>query len=171
MLLDTTMPIIITTPMRDITLIVVPDTHSISATPIRPVGMASRISSGSRKDWNCATRIRYTSTTARMRPKPKVLKESFMFPTLPRTLIRAPVGTLVSARIFSTPFITWDTSSPTGATNRLMMRRIWWCVISVGASMGSRCATASRRTDFSIPGPRMGMAWSMSKSFTYPSGY
>ena len=58
MLFYATMPIIITTPINDITLIVVPVTNSSSKTPVNPVGTASKMSSGSRNDLNCATRIR-----------------------------------------------------------------------------------------------------------------
>ena len=58
MLLDTTIPTIITTPISDITLRVVPLVNNISSTPVRPVGTASKMSSGSAKDLNCATRIR-----------------------------------------------------------------------------------------------------------------
>ena len=52
------MPTIISTPISDCTLSVVPVTNSATSTPVRPVGTASRISSGSVNDRNCATRIR-----------------------------------------------------------------------------------------------------------------
>src|SRR5208282_4702116 len=58
MLLDTTIPTTITTPINDITLRVVPVTNSISNTPVNPVGTASKINSGSVNDLNCATRIK-----------------------------------------------------------------------------------------------------------------
>jgi hypothetical protein len=58
MLLDTTMPTIITIPISDMMLSVVPVAHSVSNTPVNPVGTASRIRKGSTKDLNCATRIK-----------------------------------------------------------------------------------------------------------------
>ena len=52
-------------------------------------------------DLNCATRIRYTSTTERINPKPKLLNDDSMLCTLPRTVdARRPSGSLVSATIF-----------------------------------------------------------------------
>ena len=52
------MPTIMTTPINDITLSVVPVAKRINKTPVSPVGTASKISSGSRNDSNWATRIR-----------------------------------------------------------------------------------------------------------------
>ena len=63
MLFETTIPTIITTPISDCTLSVVPVRYSMSSTPVSPVGTASRISNGSTNDRNCATRIRYSSTS------------------------------------------------------------------------------------------------------------
>ena len=58
MLFDTTMPTIISTPISDCTFSVVPVSYSATSTPVSPVGTASRISSGSMNERNCATRIR-----------------------------------------------------------------------------------------------------------------
>ena len=58
MLLETTMPTIITTPINDMTLSVVPVANRMISTPVKPVGTASKINSGSRNDLNCATRIK-----------------------------------------------------------------------------------------------------------------
>ena len=56
--LDTTMPVIITTPISDITFSVVPVTSRKRMTPVIPGGIASRITIGSMNDANCAIRIR-----------------------------------------------------------------------------------------------------------------
>ena len=58
MLFEATIPTIMTTPMSDMTFRVVPVIQRIRATPARPVGTASRMISGSKKDSNWATRIR-----------------------------------------------------------------------------------------------------------------
>ena len=43
MLLETTIPTIITTPISDCTFSVVPVAYSVTSTPMRPIGTASRI--------------------------------------------------------------------------------------------------------------------------------
>ena len=58
MLFDTTMPTIITTPIKDMMFMVVPVANRMSSTPVTPVGTASRIRNGSTNDLSCATRIR-----------------------------------------------------------------------------------------------------------------
>ena len=52
------MPTIMTMPMRDMTFSEVSVNRSVMATPINPVGTASRMMKGSMNDLNCATRIR-----------------------------------------------------------------------------------------------------------------
>ena len=59
------MPTSITTPISDMTFSVVPVSQSVRMTPVSPGGTASRMMNGSTNDRNCATRIRYSSTTAR----------------------------------------------------------------------------------------------------------
>src|SRR5881394_1244007 len=71
MLLETTMPTIITMPISDITFSVVPDAKSSSNTPIRPVGTANRIRKGSRKDSNWATRMRLHQQSRKQQAKAK----------------------------------------------------------------------------------------------------
>ena len=87
MLLETTMPTIITTPISDMTLSVVPVAKRMINTPVNPVGTASKISNGSRNDLNCATRIKYTSTVDRIKPRPKLRNETCMACAEPRTTI------------------------------------------------------------------------------------
>ena len=48
-LLETAIPVSITTPMSDITFNVVPVNHNVTSTPVRPGGTARRIKSGSMK--------------------------------------------------------------------------------------------------------------------------
>ena len=50
MLLETTMPTIMTTPMSDITLRVVPVSSNTTITPVIPGGIASKMMKGSMKD-------------------------------------------------------------------------------------------------------------------------
>ena len=89
------MPTIISTPISDCTLSVVPVMNSATRTPVRPVGTASRIRNGSRNDRNCATRIRYSSTSARIRPSAKLVNDDRMPCTMPRMLTRTPAGSFV----------------------------------------------------------------------------
>ena len=55
---DTTMPIIIITPISDMTLTVVCVISRNRITPVKPGGMASRMMKGSLNEANCAIRIR-----------------------------------------------------------------------------------------------------------------
>ena len=69
MLFETTIPTIITTPISDCTFSVVPDSvQRQRARRSDPGGTASRMMNGSTNDRNCATRIKYSSTTASSRP-------------------------------------------------------------------------------------------------------
>ena len=52
------MPTSISTPISDITFRVVPVSGRMISTPMKPIGIASMIRTGSMKDRNCATRIR-----------------------------------------------------------------------------------------------------------------
>ena len=101
MLFDTTIPTIITTPINDITFSVVCVTSKKSRTPASPGGTASKMIKGSVHDANCATSTRYTSTTDKIRPMPKLLNEDRIPSTDPRSVTRAPSGIVVSFRIFS----------------------------------------------------------------------
>ena len=97
MLFETAMPTSITTPISDITFSVVSVSHSVRITPASPGGTAIRIRNGSTNDWNCATRIRYSSTTARHKPRAKLVNEARMPCTIPRNVTLSPSGTFVSA--------------------------------------------------------------------------
>ena len=91
MLFDTTMPVIMITPISDMTFSVVPVTSRKRITPVMPDGIASRMMKGSMNDANCAIRIRYTSTIASSRPTPKLLNDCCMASTDPAYL-NANVG-------------------------------------------------------------------------------
>ena len=116
MLLDTAIPTSITTPIRDITFSVVPVSTSVSNTPVIPGGTASRMMKGSTKDRNWATRIRYSSTTARHRPMAKLRNEARIPCTMPRSVTASPTGTFVSAIIPSIAVAICPRSSPSGLT-------------------------------------------------------
>ena len=58
MLLESAMPISISTPISDITFSVVCVSGRMISTPMNPMGIASMIRNGSMKERNCATRIR-----------------------------------------------------------------------------------------------------------------
>src|SRR5258708_39418098 len=68
------MPTSMTTPISDITFSVVPVRYKTNSTPDKPGGTATRMMKGSMNDRNCATRIRYNRTTARHRPKEKLVE-------------------------------------------------------------------------------------------------
>ncbi len=85
MLFDTTMPVIMMTPISDITFSVVPVSNRISSTPGTPGAMARRMMNGSINDANCAIRIRYTRTMDSISPRPKLLNDCRMPSTEPRT--------------------------------------------------------------------------------------
>jgi len=55
---DTTMPVIITTPISDMTFSVVPVASRNRMTPVMPGGIAKRITTGSINEENCAIRMR-----------------------------------------------------------------------------------------------------------------
>ena len=52
------MPVIMMTPISDMTFSVVPVTSRNRITPVMPGGMASRMMNGSMNEANCAIRIR-----------------------------------------------------------------------------------------------------------------
>ena len=58
MLLETTIPVIMITPIKDMMLSVLPVNSRIITTPARPGGIAMRMMNGSINDVNCAIRIR-----------------------------------------------------------------------------------------------------------------
>ena len=58
MLFETTMPVIMITPISDMMLSVEPVKSRIRTTPASPGGMAMRMMKGSMKERNCAIRIR-----------------------------------------------------------------------------------------------------------------
>ena len=85
MLFDIATPANITTPISDITFRVVPVDTSAGNTPVIPGGKANRIINGSVKERNCATKMRYSKTTERQRPKAKLCNDAFIASALPRT--------------------------------------------------------------------------------------
>ncbi len=58
MLFDTTMPVIMMTPISDMMFSVLPVRMRKRTTPTSPGGMAMRMMNGSMNDVNCAIRIR-----------------------------------------------------------------------------------------------------------------
>jgi len=58
MLSETAIPVIMTTPMSDMTLSVVPVTIRNRITPESPGGIASKMMKGSENEANCAIRMR-----------------------------------------------------------------------------------------------------------------
>ena len=58
MLFETTMPVIMMTPISDMMFSVLPVSSRMSTTPARPGGMAMRMMNGSMNEANCAIRIR-----------------------------------------------------------------------------------------------------------------
>ena len=58
MLFETTMPTIMTTPIKDMTFKVVPVASRNKSTPASPGGIARRMMKGSSQEANCATRIK-----------------------------------------------------------------------------------------------------------------
>ena len=58
MLFETTMPVIMMTPMSDMMFSVLPVTKRINTTPASPGGIAMRMMNGSMNDVNWAMRIR-----------------------------------------------------------------------------------------------------------------
>ena len=73
-LFDTTMPTIITTPISDMTFSVVPVSNSVSNTPVKPVGTASRMINGSRNEANCATSIEIDQDHGKEQAQSKALR-------------------------------------------------------------------------------------------------
>ena len=125
MLFETTTPTIITTPMSDMMLRVVPVAVRMRRTPVMPGGTARRMIQGSMNDLNCATRTRYTRTIDRMRPRPKDRNDVFIAPTMPRTWIRTSAGFLSPAMIPFTRAAARLSSSPWGAMYTSITRRSW----------------------------------------------
>ena len=58
MLFETTMPVIMITPISDMMFSVAPVSSRMITTPARPGGMAMRMMNGSINERNCAIRIR-----------------------------------------------------------------------------------------------------------------
>ena len=125
MLFDTTMPVIMITPISDMTFSVVPVSSRKTSTPVMPGGIASRMMNGSMNDANCAIRIRYTSTIESSSPIPKLLNDCRMPSTEPRMVTRTLSGILVSPMTLSTRLATPPRSSDEGATYTSMTRRSW----------------------------------------------
>ena len=117
MLFDTTMPTIITTPISDCTLSVVPVRYSASSTPVRPGGTASRISSGSveRAELRDEDQIQQHE-----REQQAERRSSETTPACPApcraVATRTPAGSVVPARTPRMPAASRPRSSPAGLT-------------------------------------------------------
>ena len=99
MLFETTIPTIMTTPISDMTLRVVPVTSRNSNTPGQPGRHGQQDNQGIEEGCELSHQNQIDEHNRKSRPMPKLLNEEFMLCTDPRKLTLTPSGNFVLATI------------------------------------------------------------------------